>query len=216
MKVTPPGVSNVESIMEEVESPDITVNFSDKDTNVNMGEGMHTIETTKTTTTTKFETSPVTTIIETTFFPVPQPTSPPPTSLHEAAKERYELFVKQVSESKSSLKLQVNEIRTLMAKELKNLDDNYNLLHKKVHVVANVTTHLIEDITAFNNNYLKDIKVMNEKDDKVFKKVEDFLSNFKETLLKVDLSSQSSISQDSISTMVSKSSQVSRLSWLRS
>lgn len=51
---------------------------------------------------------------------------------------------------------------------------HYNLLHKKVDVVANVTTHLIDDITAFNKNYLKDLKVKTEKDDKVFEKVKEF------------------------------------------
>ncbi|CAI9292928.1 unnamed protein product [Lactuca saligna] len=55
----------------------------------------------------------------------------------------------------TSLELQVNELRTLMDKNVKKLDDNYNLLHKKVDVVANATTRLIEDITAFNKEYLR-------------------------------------------------------------
>lgn len=89
-----------------------------------------------------------------------------------------------------------------MSKGFNKLDDNYNLLHKKINAIANATTRLIDDITAFNMDYLKDLKVKSEKDDKVFEKVEDFLSNFKETMSKVNLSSQSSISQDSIYSMV--------------
>ncbi|CAI9295040.1 unnamed protein product [Lactuca saligna] len=103
------------------------------------------------------------------------------TKLHEVVKELHELFEKQVSEMKAFLELKVNYLRTSMSKEVKILDDNYNLLHKKVDVLSRATTHLIEDITAFNKDY--DLKVKSDKDDKVFEK--------------------SSISQDSISSMVS-------------
>lgn len=69
-----------------------------------------------------------------------------------------------------------------MTKDVKKLDDNQKLLHKKVDVVANATTRLIEDITAFNNDYSKHLKLKAEKDDKMFEKFEEFLSDFKETL----------------------------------
>ncbi|CAI9266982.1 unnamed protein product [Lactuca saligna] len=47
------------------------------------------------------------------------------------------------------------------------------------------------------------LKVKTEKDDKVFKNIERFLYEFKETFSKVDLSSQSSITPKSISSVVS-------------
>ncbi|CAI9283169.1 unnamed protein product [Lactuca saligna] len=64
---------------------------------------------------------------------------------------------------------------------------------------AGATTRLVE----LNKDYSKDLKDKYEKDDKVFEKVEEFLSGIKDTLSKVDLSNQSSISQESISKMVS-------------
>lgn len=84
-----------------------------------------------------------------------------------------------------------------MTKEVKKLDDNYNLLYKKFDVVTNATTHLIEDMIAFNKDYSEDLKVKTEKDDNVFEKVEEFLVDVKETISKVDPLTQSSIFQDS-------------------
>lgn len=45
MKFAPPKVSHYESNMEDEESLNINVNLSNKETNVNVGEGMQTIET---------------------------------------------------------------------------------------------------------------------------------------------------------------------------
>ncbi|CAI9275729.1 unnamed protein product [Lactuca saligna] len=67
MKVIPSRVSNTESFMEDVEITDIIVNLYDKDSNINMEEGMHNVEITT-----------VTINIETSIIPQPQPTSPPP------------------------------------------------------------------------------------------------------------------------------------------
>lgn len=61
----------------------------------------------------------------------------------------------------------------------------------------------MENITAFNKDYFGDLKSKFEADGKMFQKVENSLSDFQETLSKVALSSQSSISQDSISAIVS-------------
>lgn len=61
-----------------------------------------------------------------------------------------------------------------MAKEFKKLDENYNMLHKKVYVIANATTRLIEDITTFNKDYTKDLKVKTDKDEKLLENIEDF------------------------------------------
>lgn len=51
------------------------------------------------------------------------------------------------------------------------MDDNYTLLYKKVDVMASATTRSIEDITSLNINYSNNLKVKDEKDDKVFEKV---------------------------------------------
>ncbi|CAI9271433.1 unnamed protein product [Lactuca saligna] len=101
-----------------------------------------------------------------------------------------------------------------MANHSRNLDyeitklreaskERHELFMQQVDVVGNETTRLIKHITAFNNDCLKDLKVKTDKDDNVFEKVEEFLSYFKKTLLKVNISTQSSIYQDSIFTMVS-------------
>ncbi|CAH1422834.1 unnamed protein product [Lactuca virosa] len=98
-----------------------------------------------------------------------------------------------------SLDLKVSEFQTLISKKVKKLEDNYNLLHEKVHVVAGAITHLVKR----NKVHSKDHKDKSEIDDNVFEKVEEFLSSIKDTLTKVDLSNQSSISEECISKMVS-------------
>lgn len=49
-------------------------------------------------------------------------------------------------------------------------------------VVADATTRLIVDITSFNKYYSTDLRLKTETYDKVFVKVEEFLSNMKEML----------------------------------
>lgn len=72
-------------------------------------------------------------------------------------------------------------------------------MNKKIDAVASATTRLIEDLTAFNMDYSGDLKVKTKKDD--HEKTEKLLYVYKETLSKVNLSSQSSICQDYIPTM---------------
>lgn len=68
--------------------------------------------------------------------------------------------------------------------------------------MANATTQLVEDLTIFNKDYSGDLKVKSETDTKIFEKVEKSRFNFQETLSTATLSSQSSILQDSISSMI--------------
>ncbi|CAI9272959.1 unnamed protein product [Lactuca saligna] len=159
MKVIPPKISNTKSIMVEVKNPDITVNLSDMDTNVNTDE------------------EPIATLFS-------SQSTEPENGIHEPKVDDDGVMV---SKTKYSLEIHVNELQALMDKDIKKLDESYNLLHKKVDVVENATTCLIEDITAFNKDYSTDLKVKIEKDDKVFEKMEEFMSNFKETLSKVHL-----------------------------
>lgn len=59
-----------------------------------------------------------------------------------------------------------------MYKEVKKIDDNYNLLHENFDVIAGATTHLVK----LNKDYSKDLKVKTKKDEKLFENVKDFLS----------------------------------------
>lgn len=107
--------------------------------------------------------------------------------------------MEKVSATKESFDLKVAEIQSLMSKEVKQLEENYNLLHSKVHVIVGAVTCLVK----FNNEYTKQLQANSEKDEKAFEKVEDFLSGIKDSLSRVELSNQSTSSQKSISKMVS-------------
>lgn len=42
----------------------------------------------------------------------------------------------------------------LLDYEVKKFDENFATLHKKVDVIAEATTRLIEDISSFNKDYM--------------------------------------------------------------
>ncbi|CAH1442098.1 unnamed protein product [Lactuca virosa] len=86
--------------------------------------------------------------------------------LREVAKERNELFEKRVSEMKASFKLKINELQTLMLKEVKNIVDNYKFFDEKGYVVVGATIRLVE----LNKDYSKDLKVRLRKRTKCFQK----------------------------------------------
>ncbi|CAH1449341.1 unnamed protein product [Lactuca virosa] len=119
--------------------------------------------------------------------------------LRDVAQERHEFFMEKVNATKESLDLKVSKIKSLMSEEVKKLEENYKLLHGKVDVIIGAITHLVK----FDNEYTKEFQANSKPDEKVFEKVEEFLSGIKDTFLKVDLSNQSNISQESISMMVS-------------
>ncbi|CAI9300395.1 unnamed protein product [Lactuca saligna] len=100
--------------------------------------------------------------------------------------------------TKESLDIKVAEIKSLMLEEEEKMKENYKLLHGKVDVIAGAITYLVE----FNNEYTKQLQVKSENDEMVFEKMEEFLYGIKETLSKVYISNQSTISQESISKMV--------------
>lgn len=52
--------------------------------------------------------------------------------------------------------------------EVKKFDENSSLLHKKIDVVADATTRLIEDITTFNKDYSNDLRVKIEANENFF------------------------------------------------
>lgn len=108
-----------------------------------------------------------------------------------------------MSEFKASVDLKIKEFSDFFANEVRKLDNFYVLMNKKVDLLMGATTRLVEDITAFNNDYSGDLKSKFEEDGKTFEKVDKSLSDFQETLSKVALSSQSSISQEYISAMIS-------------
>ena len=74
------------------------------------------------------------------------------------------------------------------------------MLHSKVDVVADAIIKLVE----FNTAYSTKLEVKSEQDSKVFAKLEEFLSSIKESILKVDLSTQSTMTQESTSQLISK------------
>lgn len=107
--------------------------------------------------------------------------------------------MEQVKKMKESVDLKVVELKSEIAKEVEKVDKNYDVLHSKVDVIADAIAKLVD----FNTNYSTKLEAKSVKDSYVFAKLEEFLSSIKETILKVDLSNQSSISQESISQLVS-------------
>lgn len=96
--------------------------------------------------------------------------------LLDVKKEHHELFEKMVFDSKSSVELKIKELTHLFTKEVKNLDNFCVSLETIVDVLANATTHLVEDITTFNKDYSSDSKLKTEPDKEVFEKVNTSLS----------------------------------------
>ena len=63
--------------------------------------------------------------------------------------------------------------------------------HNKVDVTVTAITKLV----VFNTEYSNKLEAKSEKDSQVFEKLEEYLSSIKESILKVDLSNQSTVSQ---------------------
>ncbi|CAH1435811.1 unnamed protein product [Lactuca virosa] len=118
--------------------------------------------------------------------------------LRDVLKERHEILAKQLEETKVFLQTQIKYIRTLLESEVKKFDESSTMIYKKLDVVAESTTRLIEDITSFNKDYMTGLQDKKKGDAKVFAKVEEFLTKIKAMLL-----TQSTISLESISQMVS-------------
>lgn len=79
------------------------------------------------------------------------------------------------------------------------MERNYTLLHGKVNVIAIAITKSAD----LNSKYTNKLKSKSEKDSQVFEKMEEFLSSIKESILKVNLSHQSIVSQESFSQLSS-------------
>lgn len=96
----------------------------------------------------------------------------------DVSKEHHEIFFKQLEEMKVCLQTQIYD--------------------KKINVIAEALTCLIEDIYSFNKDYTIGIQDIVKEDAQVFTRVEEFLSEIKTMIL-----AQSTISPESISQMVS-------------
>ena len=116
----------------------------------------------------------------------------------DVAKERYDIFVEQVTKMKEYVELKVVELKSKMSKEVPKMEQNYTFLHGKVDVIVISITKLVES----NNRYLNKIEWKSQKDSQVFEKMEEFLSSIKESISKDAISNQSTISQDSISQLI--------------
>lgn len=75
------------------------------------------------------------------------------------------------------------------------IKDNFDVLIKE-------TQTLIEDILAFNKQYVGELKLKKESNDKVFTSIENSLTGFYEILSKFDFPSTNLISQEKISFVV--------------
>ncbi|CAI9281082.1 unnamed protein product [Lactuca saligna] len=124
------------------------------------------------------------------------------TKLHDTTCEHHVIFKKMVTDSKAFIELKIMEFSELIYKEVHNLDNLFVSFTKKVDVLMGVTTHLVEDVTAFSKEYFGDFKLKSDVDGKMFEEIEKSLFGFQETLSKFDLSLQFSIFQESISAMV--------------
>lgn len=70
--------------------------------------------------------------------------------LRDVLKERHEILSKQLKEMKVLLQTQIEDIQMLLDSEVKKFHENSTELHKKLDVVADTITRLIEDIISFN------------------------------------------------------------------
>ncbi|CAI9288521.1 unnamed protein product [Lactuca saligna] len=97
--------------------------------------------------------------------------------LRDVAKERYELFVEQVNKTKESHDLKVDGLKSLLSKDVNKMEENYNLFHGKLDVIAGVITRLVD----FNTEYTKQFDAKLEKDAHMFEKMEEFMYGIKES-----------------------------------
>ncbi|CAI9279899.1 unnamed protein product [Lactuca saligna] len=101
--------------------------------------------------------------------------------LRDAAKACHDLFMESLKEMKESLVVKVVEIKSLMTKEVKKMEDNNKLLQDKVDVITGAIIRLVE----INNECTKQLAAKSEKDVKVFETMEEFLYGIKENFSKV-------------------------------
>ncbi|CAI9288672.1 unnamed protein product [Lactuca saligna] len=106
--------------------------------------------------------------------------------LRDVAKERHELFVKQVTTMKESVDLRIVELKSELLKEVQKMEQNYILLYGKVDVITTAITKLVE----FNSEYTNKLEAKSEKDTQMFEKMEEFLSSIKESLSKSNIKSE--------------------------
>lgn len=119
------------------------------------------------------------------------------TMLCDVAKERHILFVEEVKDVEEFVKLKVVELKYEMSKVVAKLELNYQNLHSKMDVIVDAIKKLVE----YNSLFSTTLEAKTTSDQKVFYKLEEFQGSLKESLSKLDLSQQSTVSQDSISKM---------------
>lgn len=119
------------------------------------------------------------------------------------ARERHEPFENMVTDSKESIELKIKDLVDLVSKDIMKLDKFCIEIQQNVDVLLGATRTLIEDIHAFNKYYVEEWKLKKESDGKVFTNTDNSLTSFHDRLLKFDIPSMTSISQEKISFMVS-------------
>ncbi|CAI9260552.1 unnamed protein product [Lactuca saligna] len=121
------------------------------------------------------------------------------TKLRDIAKERHVIFVEKVTKVEASVNLKMEELTSEMSKAVVKIEQNYLRLHSKVDVLVDAIKKPVEYHTLFSTK----VEAKTETNSKVFEKLEEFLGSLTESLSKLVLSQQSTISQDSILKMIS-------------
>ncbi|CAH1440244.1 unnamed protein product [Lactuca virosa] len=108
----------------------------------------------------------------------------------DVAKEHHDLFVEKLKTMKESVDLKMAELKSEMAKEVDKIEKIYFVLHGKVDVATDPIVKLLD----YNTTYSTNLDVKSDQDSKVFAKLEEFFSSIKESVSKIDISTQSTVS----------------------
>ena len=103
--------------------------------------------------------------------------------------------------SKDSIESKLKDFSDLFSKEMTELGKFCESIKEKVDDLMNATWTLIKDVSAFNKEYVGDLKDKKEADGQVFTKIENTLFGFNERLSKFDFPS-TSIYQEKLSPMI--------------
>lgn len=122
-------------------------------------------------------------------------------ALQDVAREQHAIFGNLLNSSKESIESKLKDLWDLFSKQVMNLDNFCESIKDKVDFFTSTRT-LVEYVSAFNKDYVVNLKLKREADDKVFTNIEQSLSGFHDKLKKLDFSSTSSISQKKISSMI--------------
>lgn len=97
------------------------------------------------------------------------------------------MFIKDLKTVRENVNLKIEELKVDMVKEIAALDHNYSSLHKKVDIIFNDVTKVVEWYTSLLPNVKKKVEV----DVQSFGKINKTLDELKELISKSGSSSSS-------------------------